>query len=165
MVRDGTLDLAIGTRTAAKLDSALKFRPLFRNDFVVAVRKEHPLCGARSLAELASADWIVPMADGGRLEQVFSAANLPLPRQVVDCGSYSTIVNLLSKTDMLAITSRPLLAASFASGLLQPVPVAERMPSYAVGLYTRMDSPLTSPAAAMVKTITSLARNLARSIS
>lgn len=163
MVRDETLDLAIGTRTAAKLDSALKFRPLFRNDFVVAGRKGHPLCGARSLAELARAEWIVPMAEGRRLEQAFSSANLPPPQQVVDCGSYGTIVNLLAKTNMLAITSRRLLAASFASGLLQPIPVAERMPSYTVGLYTRIDTPLTSTAAAMAKTITTIARNLGHS--
>lgn len=163
MVRDETLDLAIGTKTEAKLDSALKFRPLFRNDFVVAARKGHALCRARSLAELTGADWIVPMAEGSsRLEQAFTNANLPLPRQVVDCGSYSTIVKLLAKTDMLAFISRRLLADSFDSGLLQRIPVAERMPSYAVGLYTRIDSPLTSLAAAMVKTITSLARDVAR---
>jgi len=162
MVRDGTLDLAIGTRTTGTLDSALRFRPLFRNDFVVAARKGHPLRSARSLAELANADWIVPMAGGGRLEQAFSSAGLPFPRRVIDCESYGAIVNLLAKTDMLAITSHRLVAGSFASGLLQPITVSERMPSYTVGLFTRMDPPLTSAAATMAKTIASLARGLAR---
>ena len=103
------------------------------------------------------------MAEGRRLEHTFASANLPPPQQVVDCGSYDTIVNLLARTNMLALTSRRLLAASFASGLLQPIPVALRTPSYTVGLYTRIDTPLTWAAAAMAKTITSVARNLAHS--
>ena len=162
MLRDGTLDLAIGTRTSATLDPALRFRPLFRNNFVVAARNGHPLRGARSLAELAAADWIVPMAEGGRLEQAFSLAGLPFPRRVIDCGSYGAIISLLAKTDLVALTSQRVLAGSFASGLLQPIPVTERIPSYTVGLYTRMDPPLTSAAATMAKTITSLARSLAQ---
>ena len=162
MVRNGTLDLAIGTRTSATLDSALRFRPIFRNNFVVAARKGHPLRGARSLAELVGADWIVPMAEGGRLEQAFSSAGLPFPRRVIDCGSYGAIVSLLAKTDMLAITSQRLLASSFVIGMLLPIPVTERLPSYPVGLYTRMDPPLTSAAATMARTIASLARSLAQ---
>jgi len=54
-------------------------------------------------------------------------------------------------------------AEMFAGGLLQPIAVAEPMPSYTVGMYTRIDPPLTSAAAAMVKAVTLVARNLARS--
>jgi len=160
LVRDGTLDFAIGTRTTDKLDPAFTFRPLFRHEFVVAARKGHPLCGARSLSQLAGADWILPMAAGRRLEDVFSAAKLPLPQNVTDCQSYATIVTLLAKTDMLAIMSRRLLTASFANRLLQPIAVAEPMWSYTVGLFTRVNPPLTSAAAAMTKVVIAVARAL-----
>jgi len=163
LVRDETLDLAIGTRTADKLDPAIAFRPLFRNEFVIAARKGHPMCNARSLAQLASADWIVPLR-GGPIQRAFASANIPLPRQVVYCESYSTIIALLAKTDMLAISSRAILAASFAGGLLQPIAVAESMPVYTLGMFTRIDPPLTSAAAAMAKAVTVVARSLARSI-
>ena len=72
-------------------------------------------------------------------------------------------MTLLAKTDMLAITSRAVLAASFAGGLLQPIAVAEPMPSYTLGMFTRVDPPLTSAAAAMAKAVTLVARNLTRS--
>jgi len=164
LVRDETLDFAIGSRIPDKLDPALAFRPLFRNEFVIAARKGHPMCNARSLAQLSGADWILPMAVGRRLEDVFSAAKLPLPQNVIDCQSYTAIVTLLTKTDMLAITSRATLAASFARGLLQPIAVAEPMPSYTLGMFTRIDPPLTRAAAAMAKAVTVVARSLARSI-
>jgi len=161
LVRDETLDFAIGTRTVDKLDPAFAFRPLLRNDFIIAARKGHPMRNARSLAQLASAEWIVPQR-GGPLQRAFVSANLPVPRQVVYCESYSTILTLLAKTDMLAITSRAMLAASFAGGLLQPIVVAEPMPSYTVGMFTRVDNPPTSAAAAMAKAVTLVARNLTR---
>jgi DNA-binding transcriptional LysR family regulator len=49
LVRDETLDFAICRRAVVKPDSALAFRPLFRNDFVVVARRGHPLEKARSL--------------------------------------------------------------------------------------------------------------------
>ena len=52
-VRDETLDFAMGLKTIAALDPALRFRPLYRNELFVAARKDHPLRHARSLAELA----------------------------------------------------------------------------------------------------------------
>src|SRR6266853_1679303 len=51
LVRDETLDLATGPRPDAKLDPALAFRPLFREDIVVVARKGHPLRNARSPAQ------------------------------------------------------------------------------------------------------------------
>src|SRR6266487_4164275 len=105
LVRDETLDLATGPRPDAKLDHALAFRPLFRDDVVV-----------------------------------------------------------LEKSDMLGIMSRRLLAERFARDVLQEIAVAEPMPSYTVGMFTRTSPPLTRVAAGMAKAVTTAARKLARPI-
>jgi len=165
LVRDETLDFAIGARPGGKLDPALTFRPLFRHDFVVVARKAHPLRDARSLAQLAGADWInfvPPGAPGGPLERAFSSAGMPAPQQAIQCDSYNSALGLLAKTDMLGIMSRRMLTDSFARDFFQEIAVAESMPSYTAGIFMRADPPLTSLAAAMAKAITAAARALTR---
>lgn len=165
LVRNETLDFAIGPRLDGKLDAALRIRPLFRHKFVVVARKGHPLRNAHSLAQFAGADWISllpPGAAGGPLDRAFSAAGLPIPQQMVQCDSYNVVVGLLAKTDMVGIASHRMLTQSFARDFLQEIPVVEPMPTYTVGMFTRADSPLTPVAAAMAKAVTVAARRLAR---
>jgi LysR family transcriptional regulator of abg operon len=165
LVRDETLDFAIGPRPDGRLDAALRIRPLFRHKFVVVARKGHPLRNAHSLAQLADADWIIvlpPGAPGGPLERTFSLAGLPVPQQLIQCDSYNVAVGVLAKTDMLGILSHWMLTQSFARNFLQQIAVAEPMPTYTVGMFTRADSPLTRVAAAMAKAVTVAVRRLAR---
>jgi len=164
LVRDETLDFAIGPRLEGKIDAALRIRPLFRHKYMIVGRKGHPLRNARSLAQLANADWITLLQPGapGPLDRAFSLAGLPAPQQVIQCDSYNVAIGLLAKTDMLGICSHWMLTQSFAADYLQRIPVAEPMPVYTVGMFTRADSPLTSVAAAMAKAVTVAVRRLAR---
>ncbi len=166
LVRDETLDFAICRRAVVKPDSGLAFRPLFRNDFVVVARKGHPLKDARSLAGLAQASWIslLPLdAPGGPFDRAFSPVGLSIPQRVIQCESYNTAIGLIAKTDMLGFLSRQLLAESILGDFLQEIPVAESLPSFIVGMFTRTDTPLTQVAGAMAKAVTAAARELARS--
>jgi DNA-binding transcriptional LysR family regulator len=163
-VQDETLDFAMGLRTIAELDPSLRFRPLYRSELVVVVRKGHPLRHARALADLAGADWLSTSTldlPGGPVERLFASAGLTPPRLAVQCESQSTMVALLSRTDMLGIVQRRTLVAAPGCELLQEVPVAETMPSVTAGIYTRADTPLTRVAAAMAKAATTVARGLA----
>jgi DNA-binding transcriptional LysR family regulator len=166
LVRDETLDFAVVLRLEAQLDSWVKFRPLFRSDFVVVARKGHPLRNARSLARLADAEWVTlapRSASGGVLEQAFAAAGVPAPPpSPVQCESFNGMVGLVAKTDMLAILSRWMLTHPLARDLLQEIPLVERMPSITHGIHSRADAPLTPVAAAMAKAMTAVARGLAR---
>jgi LysR family transcriptional regulator of abg operon len=165
LVRDETLDFALGVRLDANLDPALAFRPLFRVEYVVVGRKGHPLRNVRSLAQLADANWISIHATGstgGLLERTFSLAGLPGPLQMIQCDSYNIAVALLAKTDLLGIMARQMSAESLARDVLQQIAVVEPMPSYAVGMFTRTDPPLTSVAAAMARAVTVASRQLAR---
>lgn len=167
LVRDETLDFAIGTRPDLRLEPAIAFRPLFRHDFVVVARKGHPLRRARSLVQLADAAWINFHSWGteeGPLGHAFASAGLSTPKKMIRCESYSTTIGLLARSDMLGIESRRMLEKSFAKDYLQAIEVDEPMPSYTAGMFLRVDSPLTKVASAMTKAVTAAARGLARSV-
>ncbi len=164
-VRDETLDFVLGLRPATKLDPTLRFRPLYRSELLVSARKGHPLRHARSLAELATADWLTTSTlglPGGPVERSFVSAGLPAPRPVIRCESYNTVVALLAKTDMLGLMQRRMLNEPFARDYLEEIPIADPMPSLTAGIFTRADAPLTRVAAAMAKAAMAVARNLAR---
>ncbi len=135
LVRDGSLDFAMGPRVDHKLDTDLAFHPLFREDFVVVARKGHPLRHMQSLAQLSDADWLSFGGSGlpnGPLDLAFSSAGLPVPRQVVQCESYNIVVSVLATTDMLGIIARRMLASPLARESLQEIAVAERPPVFTV---------------------------------
>lgn len=160
-VRDETLDFAICRRALLKLDSGLAFRPLLRNDFAVVARKGHPLENMRSLAQFVDASWIslLPIdAPDGPFASAFSPAGLSVPRRVMQCESYNTAIGLIAKTDMVGFLSRQLLAESILGDFLVEIPVAEPLPSFAIGLFTRTATPLTQAAAAMASAIVEAAR-------
>jgi LysR family transcriptional regulator, regulator of abg operon len=168
LVREETLDFAIGARPDGKLDPPLAFRPLFRHDFLVAARKGHPMRNARSLAQLVDADWLglLPFSlPDGPLERAFLSGGLPRPRMTIQSDSHNIVIAVLAKTDMVGIVSNRLLAAPLVRDLLQPIAVAERLPSFTAGIFTRNDTSLTRPAAAMAKAVTLAARRLTGSAS
>jgi len=160
MVRDETLDFAICRRALVEHDSGLAFRPLFRNDFAVVARKGHPLEKARSLAQLVDACWtsLLPLeAPDGPFAQAFSPTGLCVPKQVIQCESYNTAIRLIAKTDMVGFLARQLLSDPLLRDLRE-IPVAEPLPSFAVGMFTRTGTPLTQVAAAMAKAVIAAAR-------
>lgn len=164
-VRDETLDFVMGLQES-KVDPAISFRPLYRSQLVVAVRKGHPLRNARSLAQLAGGDWLTTSTlglPGGALERLFTSAGLSPPQPVIQCEAYNTVVALLAKTDMLGLMQRRLVAQPFARDFLQEVAIADPLPSVTAGMFMRADTPLTRVAAAMAKAVTMVARGLARS--
>lgn len=164
-VRDETLDFVMGLR-GAKPFPGIAFRALYRSELVVVARKGHPLHSARSLAQLADSDWVSTGTmgmPGGPLERIFVSAGLPPPRPVMQCQAYNAIVVLLAKSDMFGCMQRRLLEQPFARDLLQVIPVAEHLPSVTAGMYTRADTPLTRTAAAMVKAVVAVSREIASS--
>lgn len=164
MVRDETLDFALAARPAGKLEPGLRFRPLFLDRLAIAVRKGHPLRNERSLHGLKDAEWVSLGSTWvtPALDQVFSAAGLGAPRSVTHCDTLISVFALLARTDLIAAMPRRLLLSPFARGVLQQVPVAERMPPFTLCIVTRADAPLTRVASAMVKIVTAVARQLAR---
>lgn len=163
MVRDETLDFALALRPVGELASRLRFRPLFRDTLAIAVRKGHPLRNERSLSQLQDVEWLAFGANwvAAAVDRVFSATGVRAPRSITHCETFNSVFALLVSTDMIAALPRRLLMSPFARGVLQQVPVAERMPSNTQGIVTRADSPLTPAASEMAKVVTAVARQLA----
>lgn len=159
LVRDETLDFALGPRFDKSLDAALSFKPLFRERFVVVARRGHPLRKARSLAELLNADWLRLY---GRLDTMFGAVGLPVPRQVVQCDSHNTMVSLLRNSDMLGTMGMRMLTTTHARDVLEMIPVREAAPVASIVMLVRPHAPFTPVAAAMAKAVITVARRLAR---
>jgi DNA-binding transcriptional LysR family regulator len=163
LVRDGTLDFAVGTRPQQKDDSALTLKPLFTHELVIAARKGHALRGARSLRELAGAEWaslVPPRSDDSAVRKLFAAARLPAPGDAIQCESYHLLVALVAGTEMLGLLTRKLMAEAPARDCLQVINVRETLPTYTIYQFTRTGIPLGVPATALAKTIASAARRL-----
>jgi LysR family transcriptional regulator, regulator of abg operon len=164
LVRDETLDFMIGQKPNARLEAALRFKPLFTPPLVVAARTAHPLSGIRSLRELAAAQWLMFYAPGtgGMLERAFKGAGLAFPRNVIQCESYAVALALLAKTDTLGLVIPQLLEEPYAQKFLRRIAIAETIPAPVVGIYTRAGAPLTPAASALAQAVTATARRLAR---
>ncbi len=163
-VRNGSFDFAFFQKPLKGLDASIRFRPLFRSEFAIYARKGHPLGRARSLADIHGADWLdtgTLWEPGAAGELLFRTAGLELPQPVIQCVGGLGIVTLLANSDMLTLAQRHLLDRPPTSEFLQEIKVAEVMPSVTVGLYTRADTPLTHVAAAMVRQVTAVSRELA----
>jgi LysR family transcriptional regulator of abg operon len=165
LVRDGTLDLAIGPKLDTQLEPGLTFRPLFREEFVVVARRGNPLLKVRSLAQLVDAEWATLWKGGlpnSPLDRIFSAAGLSMPRQVMQCESYNLVVSVVARTDLLTLLSRRGLALPLASESLDVIALREQHPQLTVGMFTRADAPLGQHAAVLARILVSEARALAR---
>ncbi len=154
-LRDGLLDFAVGAMPEAPLDPAYTFEPLFETTPVVVARKDHPRRHARTLAELADADWLgLPAAGlGGKWRN----GNRPVPRAIV-CEYFATTLALLTRTDMLAVVPCRWLAETPCSDDLVEISLDEPMPAFQVGLMTRLDTMLTPAAAGMAGALAAVAR-------
>jgi LysR family transcriptional regulator, regulator of abg operon len=160
LVRDQTLDIALGPRLPGySNDAALKFRPIFNNEQIIVARKGHPLAHARSITELSQAHWLSfeprPVVD-----RVLTAVGLPGARRLMQCESLNVLVSVLAASDLLAVASRRMLTLPQSGKALQEIPIRERIPPTTTGLYTRSDTPLTRPAAAMARLLVEFGRSL-----
>jgi LysR family transcriptional regulator of abg operon len=164
MVRDASLDFAIGAKPVTPLDSAIRFKPLHVAHFVIVGRRGHPLRGAKSLRDLAQVSWVTFAAPGRNriLLGLYAAADLPPPKIAVGCETYTTALAVLASTDALGLIVPQLLAERYTHGFLEQIRIAEPVPSITIGLFSRTDAPLAPAASEMAAAVTAVARRLAR---
>ena len=164
LVRDETLDFALGNRPSIAIAAGLKFRVLLRTPMVVACRRGHPLRGAKALHQLTDARWIglYPPGGGGLVERSFAQAGLPFPQRYIACESHVFAFELLARTDALMPIPAPIVAAQAGRGLLTTVALDPPLESMALGMCTRAEERLTPLAAALARKVTEAARRLAR---
>ena len=113
---------------------------LYRDEYCVVARKDHPLAGCRSVsvAQLREYDWILPQSGSPRrvaFEHVF--VDGPPPKASIETFSLSTIRIALSESNALTVLSWTEALCEQRIGLLAPVKFAVPGPGPIIGLTMR----------------------------
>lgn len=166
LVRDETLDFTISENVATGGEAGLQFKPLIKPELVIIGRRGHPLAHARSLKELAAADWLIfnPPGARGALERTFEAFGLPPPNALVHCESYATALALIARSDLLGLVLRELTELTLADRFVQRWRIREKISQPTIGIFSRADTPLSPAAAAMVQSLGAAARALPKPV-
>lgn len=105
-LRTGVVDIFIGPVVRQFRPADLQVVKLFDNKRVVIGRRNHPLANARSLRDLAGAEWVttsITHQAADELAQVFAEYGLPEPRVAAQCQSALSILTVLTNTELLAM--------------------------------------------------------------
>lgn len=130
MLREGQIDLLVGTLPPASLSAGLHIEVLHRGEGVVVVSgSQHPLARSRiKPGDLARYPLVIPpMGTLFRyaVEQVMDALGVPMARALVESGSMTATNTLLRETDAISFYA-PHLAHHYARMrwlAILPVPV------------------------------------------
>lgn len=157
MVRDRTLDFALGAQLPGVGDAAVSFRPLFLSNRTVVVRANHPLAGATTIAELADAEWLsLPALPSIDAESPWAGS----VRQMVECESVHSFSALIAESDAIGLVSRRLVTDAVTRGTLIELSLADPLPSFRVGLYRRTDATPLPAAGAAIRILSAEARRV-----
>ena len=148
-VRAGELDFAIGPLPVEGTGRDLAVQPLFDSEDVIVARRGHPLEGARRLAELSDAKWVLTGPAGGPGDPAslgFEAAGGRAPAVALECESFATLLTLIPGLDVIGIMPRGFFERYGPRMDLIEIPVVDLLPTVTIHAVTRGDAPLTLPA-------------------
>lgn len=149
MLRSGEVDISVGPLPTEGAGRDLRVQPLFDAQQVLVVRAENPLAGARTLADLQHADWIVAgpaTGPGDPAHLGFDVRGMPNPPVSVTCESFSTLLALIPSVDAVAIMPDAFFEGYAAPLGLVQLPIVDPLPRVTVHAAWRADAPLTAPA-------------------
>lgn len=148
-LREGAIDFYLGAAPRGAPAPGLRMQVLFENTRAVVCRKGHPLAGARTLKDLARADWAITAVDYNAeddIARLFESHGLPTPRVLLRARSAMTIMVALAHSDLLAMLPVQWGEFPLTRDTLQTLRIREVLPAPAIVLVQRPDMPLT-PAA------------------
>lgn len=148
-LREGSLDFGLTPVHKLELEPDLVAEPLFSTEIVIVCHRDHPLRESTRLSQLAGCDWIfssAPRGPGAVIEEAFSAAGLPAPRQGMVCESFLALPGIVARSTYMTTLPRKVFEMSSFRPELHEVPVADPLPQPTACVVRRHDLPLT-PAA------------------
>lgn len=148
-LHDGAIDFYVGPLGENSMVAELVVERLFDNFRMVVCRRNHPLAGARSLAELSEARWVatsVTWNPDAELGPVFERHNLPVPKISVEAQTGLSMMLVAAHSDLLAMLPRQWQHMVDTAGLLQKIDVKETLTAPTICIARRARLPLT-PAA------------------
>ena len=148
-LKSGAIDIYAGPAPEDGPAPELRLEKLVNNTRIVLARKGHPLAKARSLVELADADWITTSITAqaeAEFGAMFARHHLPPPRLALRAESALTWITAVAYTDMLAISPRQWANSPLIDRLIEPVAIKETLAGPPIVLIQRSAAPPT-PAA------------------
>jgi DNA-binding transcriptional LysR family regulator len=165
LLREGKVDFAVTPVPDTAPGADLHAERLFSADFVVVLRRGHPLAQATRLEQLAACEW-VHGARPGELDPMivaaFRKAGLPAPRFAIQRDSFSALLFLLLESDYAAIATEPTVAPFCEAGLLVRVPLKVKPGVSVQSLVTPAARPLPARAEALAAEVRRASRGLRR---
>ncbi len=143
-LREAEIDVMLGALRTEVPAPDLRQETLFEDRLAVVVRAAHPLAQRAALtwADLADADWVMPMPATPAqkvFEQAFAATGLPLPTSHLRVNSALMMQALLAQTDRLALMSPRQVRREIEAGLLRELPVQVQHAPRPIGMVLRAD--------------------------
>lgn len=140
----GRVDILVGALRDTSRSLPIIDTPMFDDELSIVVRKGHPLERVQylDLEQLRHYAWITPKKETpGRkvFEQLFTAENLAVPTQIIECGSLAAIRKLLLMSDRATLLSYKQVADDVDAEILTVLPKRLPQTSRTIGFSRRKD--------------------------
>jgi DNA-binding transcriptional LysR family regulator len=152
------IDLAVGRFSSALQHNDIDYEVLGNEVLYVVARKNHPLSKLRrlNLRMLEQCAWILqPLTSPARqiIEQEFGQAGMMTPTNIVECASIFATLQLLQKSDAVAMLSESVVRDHLLAGLLVrlPLTVGKSLPGF--GILTRRGETLLPSAQEFIEAL------------
>lgn len=147
-LRSGELDMALGPLPTEGAGHDLRSTPLLHSESVIVAHREHPQRGARHLANLQGARWILTgprLGPGDPIHLGLEQQGLAPPLVSLECDSFSTLLAMLPSARALALVPRLFFETHGLQNGLVALDILEPLPAIMIHLTTRAEGPLTLP--------------------
>jgi DNA-binding transcriptional LysR family regulator len=153
---EGKIDLAVGRFSNPLQHNLIDYEMLGNETLLLVARAGHPLAKIRrlQLPMLEHTPWILqPITSPARqiIEQEFGQAGMKTPANVVECTSIFATLQLLQKTDAVAMLPESVVRDHVKAGLLVQLAltVGKSLPGF--GILTRRGEPISARAAELIQ--------------
>ncbi|ETX11016.1 LysR family transcriptional regulator [Marinomonas ushuaiensis DSM 15871] len=151
MLKENTLDLAIGRLAEQDQQQNFDFIPLAPENFCVVVNSSHPLCQEEvvSLDKLFDWPWLLypkgtPIRN--RMEESFSNAGVVLPQNIIVTISVNTFLELLQRGPMIGMLPTVMVKPHIESGMFTILQTPLDLAPQFYGILKRKNEELLGPA-------------------
>ncbi|MEZ5652955.1 MAG: LysR family transcriptional regulator [Burkholderiaceae bacterium] len=151
MLGRGELDLAVGRFTGPMQHNLFSFEHLAYEKLCVVARDGHPLLAdpPTDLRDLADMPWVLqpePTIARQLLESAFAGRGMTTPVNRIEVASIFAALQLVQKSDAVAMLSRPVVEDYLRAGFLRELPLRIDWKLSGFGLLTRRSEQLSGVA-------------------
>jgi DNA-binding transcriptional LysR family regulator len=158
LLLEGKIDLAVGRFSHPLQHNDIDYEVLGNEELYIVARAGHPLTRVRKLhlTMLEQIPWILqPMTSPARqiLEQEFGEEGMKTPPNVVECTSIFATLQLLQKSDAVAMLPESVVRDHLLADLLTrlPLTIGKSLPGF--GILSKRGEPLSDTALEFIQAL------------